>query len=212
MKITDCQHLFSATLSTTRITAPEGTHSNKTAASVLEMARAYESDGITFFLSGDAINALACFYYGFGWLHFGLSSGLIAAIATPVCPFLEPIEILQSVNSAKLEEKTYRYARLLETALASVKCAPDPATSSYGFAQRILTIAQVYAGRGNYYLKSGAQENALASYSYGHGWLDAGVTAGFFRIEAWTQIQVIKAFILCSIICKDTMHNKKCIV
>ena len=27
-------------------------------------------------------------------------------------------------------------------------------------------------------------EDALASFSYGHGWLDAGVTAGFFHILA----------------------------
>ena len=184
MKITDCQILFSATLSTTRITAPENTHINRIAARVLEMARAYESDGITFFLSGDPVNALACFYYGFGWLHFGLSSGLVATTATPVCPFLEPHEHLQPVYSSKLEEKTFRYANLLDTALSSVKCAPDPATTSYGFAKRIHCIAHVYAGRGNNYLKNGSLEDALASFSYGHGWLDAGVTAGFFLIVA----------------------------
>ncbi len=184
MKITDCQILFSATLSTTRITAPENTHFNRIADRVLEMARAYESDGITFFLSGDPVNALACFYYGFGWLHFGLSSGLFATTATPVCPFLEPHEHLQPAYSSKLEEKTFRYAYLLDTALSSVKCAPDPATTSYGFAKRIHCIAHVYAGRGNYFLKSGSQEDALASFSYGHGWLDAGVTAGFFLIVA----------------------------
>ena len=184
MKITDCQILFSATLSTTRITAPENTHINRIAELELEMARAYESDGITFYLSGDPVNALACFHYGFGWLHFGLSSGLFATAATPVCPFLEPHEHLQAVYSSKLEEKTFRYATLLDTALSSVKCAPDPATTSYGFAKRIHCIAHVYAGRGNNYLKNGSLEDALASFSYGHGWLDAGVTAGFFFIVA----------------------------
>lgn len=184
MKITDCQILFSATLSTTRITAPENTPINKTAASVLEMARAYESDGITFFLAGDPVNALACFYYGFGWLHFGLSSGMLETTAIPVCPFLEPHALLQPEYASKLEEKTCRYAHLLDTALDSVKCAPDPATTSHGFAKRIHTIAHVYARRGNYFMKSGSQEDALASFSYGHGWLDAGVTAGFFRIMA----------------------------
>jgi hypothetical protein len=148
------------------------------------MARAYESDGITFFVSGDPVNALASFYYGFGWLHFGLSSGLLSITPSPLCPFREPQEILQPPFRAKLEEKTYRYAHLLDTALSSVKCAPDPATTSHGFAERIHSVAVVYARRGDYLLKSGSREDALASFSYGHGWLDAGVTAGFFRIMA----------------------------
>jgi hypothetical protein len=184
MKITDCQVLLTTTLSATKNSAPERTHSNKIAASVLEMARAYESDGITFFTSGDPVNALACFYYGFGWLHFGLSSGLLAISTSPMCPFLEQQEQLQPQFRKKLEEKAYRYARLLDTALLSVKYAPDPATISHGFAERIHSVAVVYARRGNYLLKSGSREDALASFSYGHGWLDAGVTAGFFRIMA----------------------------
>jgi len=184
MKITQCQSLFTATLSTTRISAPERTHINKTAALILEMARAYESDGATFFVSGDPVNAIAGFYYGFGWLHFGLSSGLLVTTTTPRCPFFEPQELLQPVYTAKLEEKACRYAGLLHTALSSVKCAPDPATASYSFAKRIHAVAWIYAQRGDYHLKSASPEDALASFSYGHGWLDAGVTAGFFRIVA----------------------------
>jgi hypothetical protein len=184
MKITECQILFTTTLSRTSISSPENTHINKIAASVLEMARAYESDGITFFVSGDPVNALASFYYGFGWLHFGLSSGLLTISTSPICPFWELHEVLQPPYRPKLEEKTCRYAHLLDTALASVKCAPDPATTSHGFAERIRSVAVVYAKRGDYYLKSGSLEDALASFSYGHGWLDAGVTAGFFRIVA----------------------------
>jgi len=184
MKITDCQILLSATLSTTHISPPEKTPLCKIAALVLEMASAYESDGIGFFLSGDPVNALACFYYASGWLHFGLSSGLLATTATPKCPFLEPHELLPPEYSAKLEEKACRYAGLLDTALSSVKCAPDPATASHDFAERIYSVAQVYARRGEYHLLSGSYEDAVACFSYGHGWLDAGVTAGFFRIIA----------------------------
>jgi len=184
MKITECQILFTTMLSTTRIPAPESTPINKIAALVLEMARAYESDGITFVVSGDPVNALAGFYYGFGWLHFGLSSGLLTITTSPRCPFSEPQEVLQPPHMKKLEEKTCRYAHLLDTALSSVKCAPDPATVSHGFAKRIHSVAVVYARRGNYHVKSGSLEDALASFSYGHGWLDAGVTAGLFRIVA----------------------------
>jgi hypothetical protein len=182
MKITDCQILFTSTLSMTSIPSPENTYINRIAASVLEMARAYESDGITFFTSGDPVNALAGFYYGFGWLHFGLSSGLLTITLPQKCPLREPQEKLMSGHRVKLEEKAYRYAHLLDTALSSLIYAPDPATTSHDFAERIHTVAHVYAGHGNYQMKSGSLEDALASFSYGHGWLDAAVTAGFFRI------------------------------
>ena len=184
MKIPDCQILFTTTLSETRISAPENTPVNKISALILEMARAYESDGISFFVGGDPVNALASFYYGFGWLHFGLSSGMLAITTSSLCPFLEHLEVLRPQYREKLEEKACRYSHLLDTALSSVKCAADPATISHGFAERIFSVAIVYARRGDYFLKSGSLEDALASFSYGHGWLDAGVTAGFFRIVA----------------------------
>jgi len=184
MKIEDCRFLFTTTLSMTRIVAPVGTPLNAIAASVLEMASAYESDGATFFDANDPVNALAGFYYGLGWLHFGLSSGLLASTNQPVCPFSDSQEILPSQFRTKLEEKTHRYAHLLETASSSVMFVSEPATTSYDFAGRILTIAAVYAGQGNSCRLRGSLEDALASFSYGHGWLDAGVTAGFFRIVA----------------------------
>ena len=182
MKIAECQCIFTTTLSTTRIPAPQDTLVNKIATSVLEMARAYESDGILFLVSGDPVNALAGFYYGFGWLHFGLSSGLLVVEGPAACPFTGQPEILQPSCRAKLVEKSRRYAHLLETASSSVTCAPDPATGSHDFAGRILFIAEVYARLGDQYQKSGAHEEALAIFSYGHGWLDAGVAAGLFRI------------------------------
>lgn len=168
----------------TRVVAPERTPLNKIAASVLEMARAYESDGITFFASHDPVNAIACFYYGLGWLHFGQVSGLLASTNPEGCPFSGPREKFPSQFMAKLKEKTDRYAYLLDTARSSVRCVSDPATTSHAFAERILTVASVYAGRGDLCRKQGDVEDALASYSYGHGWLDAGVTAGYFRIVA----------------------------
>jgi hypothetical protein len=148
------------------------------------MARAYESDGKTFFVSRDPVNALAGFYYGLGWLHFGLSSGLLAVTHPQGCPFSGSQEKLPPQFMAKLEEKTDRYAHLLDTARSSVRCGSDPATTSHDFADRILAIAAVYAWQGDFCRKSGKTEDALASFSYGHGWLDAGVTAGFFCIVA----------------------------
>ncbi len=182
MKIEECRVLFTTTLSMTWIVAPESTPLNTIAGSVLEMARAYESDGETFFDSHDPVNALAGFYYGLGWLHFGLSSGLLASTHQPVCPFSGSQDKLPYQFRAKLEEKTHRYAHLLETARSSVTYLSEPATTSYDFARRILTIAAVYAGHGDSCRLLGSHEDALASFSYGHGWLDAGVTAGLFVI------------------------------
>jgi hypothetical protein len=184
MKIRECQILLTSLLSATGISAPDNTHYAKIAETVLGMTSAYESDGITFFKSGDPVNALASFYYGFGWLHFGVSSGLLSLASPPACPLMGSLEILQAPYRAKLEEKTYRYAHLLDTAVSSVTSAPDPATRSHGFAERILFVARVYGRYGNYYLDSSAFEEALSRFSYGHGWLDAGVTAGFFYITA----------------------------
>jgi hypothetical protein len=184
MKITDCQDLFSATLSMTRIPAPEGTPVNRIAASILEMARAYESDGVVFRESGDPVNALAACYYGFGWLHFGMASGFLAVTPPVACPFAGPPEVFPPPFRAKLEEKSHRYGRLLDVARSSVEGAPDPATIHHDFAMQVLFTARVYARQGGYFLKSGTGEGALACFSYGHGWLDAGVAAGLFQITA----------------------------
>ena len=184
MKIAECQVLLTSSLTTTHISAPDNTHYAKIAGSVLGMAHAYESDGITFFKSGDPVNALASFYYGFGWLHFGVSSGLLTIIPRSTCPFMGPREILRAPFRAKLEEKARRYGHLLDKAISSVSYAPDPATGSHGFAERILFIARIYVKSGDYCLDSGTLEAALSHFSYGHGWLDAGVTAGFFCITA----------------------------
>ena len=184
MKIAECQTLLSTSLSCTRIPATENTPLRRDAATVLRMSRAYESDGRTFFASGDLVNALASYWYGFGWLHFGISYGLLASPENPACPNLGSCESIPPRLREKLAEKTGRYAHLLDTARCSVECAPDPATYSHDFSERVLFIAAIYAVQGRDYMKSGAMEDALACFSYGHGWLDAGVTCGLFRIVA----------------------------
>ena len=65
------------TAGTAVIPAPEESPCTGSAEAVLEMARAYESDGRTFLTSGDPVNALASAWYGSGWLHFGITYGLL---------------------------------------------------------------------------------------------------------------------------------------
>jgi uncharacterized protein len=182
MKTEKCLDLLATLLGTAAIKAPEKTPLYRSADAVLVMARAYESDGRTFLISGDPINALASAWYGSGWLHFGITYGLLEIGLPAGCPFLNPCESLSSSIAQKLEEKTLRYQRLLDTARASVEYTGSPATASYQFAEKVLFIAALYAVQGAGYLKAGTYEDALACFSYGHGWLDAGVTAGLFAI------------------------------
>jgi uncharacterized protein len=182
MKTKDCLDLLATLLETATIPAPEKTALYRSAEVVLVMARAYESDGRTFLLSGDPLNALASAWYGSGWLHFGITYGLLEMSMPAGCPFLSPCESLPPSFAQNLEEKTRRYQRLLDTARASVECTGETATANYGFSEKVLFIAALYAAQGAGYLMDGTYEDALACFSYGHGWLDAGVTSGLFII------------------------------
>jgi uncharacterized protein len=185
MKIRECQVLLSSALRNTRITAPGGTALGRTGAAEIEMARAYLSDGTTFATNGDPVNALASFYYAFGWLHFGCVFGTLhLEMEAPPCSFICPCERLPEALNEKLTEKAERYERLLDTARSSVTCAPDPSTPAYLLAVRVLQIAETYSGSGGWLRKGCRYEDALICFSYGHGWLDAGVRAGLFVIIA----------------------------
>ena len=182
MKTEKCLDLLATLAGTAVIPAPEETPLHRSAEAVLGMARAYGSDGRTFLTSGDPVNALASAWYGSGWLHFGITYGLLEMDLPVGCPFLTPCESLSSSCGGKLEEKTRRYQKLLDTARESVKTAGEPASVSCRFSEKVLFIAALYAAQGAGYLRDGSCEDALACFSYGHGWLDAGVTAGLFSI------------------------------
>jgi hypothetical protein len=189
MKIGECQVILHAALEKTRVAALPETVLGRTGQAEIGMARAYLSDGITFSETGDPVNALASFYYAFGWLHCGNASGtLITDMKTPPCPFISPCERLGAAYAGKLSEKTGRYNRLLDTARSSVIAAPDHSTPAHLFATRILHVAGTYSGCGRWLIREGRHEDALASFSYGHGWLDAGVREGLFTITAERDI------------------------
>lgn len=182
MRTEDCFALLSMVLDAVSVAVPEKTGLWGSAGSVLTMAKAYESDGRTFAASDDRVNALASAWYGFGWLHFGITYGLLKSTVPAGCPFLSPCEPLPPQFRDRLLEKTGRYAHLLDTARHAVRPAPAAGTAAGDFADRILLIASAYAGSGNLCHTTGAHEDALARFSYAHGWLDAGVTAGLFTI------------------------------
>jgi len=186
MKIQECQVLLADSLGCVASCPPEHSPYGITAATIIRMARAYECDGTSFLAGEDPVNALAAFLYAFGWLHCGAASGLLGAQEgkSLPCPFTGTFDPVPAAQSGKRDEKTSRYARLLETALVSVSPAPDPATPLHAFAREIQFISNIYLYRGRYLAAGRHNEDALACFSYGHGWLDTGVQAGLFTIHA----------------------------
>ncbi|MDN7024136.1 DUF357 domain-containing protein [Methanoculleus sp. FWC-SCC1] len=154
---------------------------NRAACDVLEMAAAYHADGCTFFSGGDPVNALASFAYGLGWLDAGLALGLVRCGAEPP----SPDEIGAAVPAAladHLSEKTHRYERMLAEAAVSVEIAPDPASPLHRAAEECIAAAGRGLAGGRARLRENDSPGALARFSYGYGWLDAGVRAGLLRV------------------------------
>jgi hypothetical protein len=181
MRVADCGHLLSGDLRSAHITAPEKTSLHATAEDILEMVTAYLHDGNTFLSQGDWVNALAAFCYGYGWLHFGATTGYFE-MQSVSCPVSTLFEQAPESPCGKLEEKTGRYARLLDTARSAVIASPVQGTVMHAAAERVLAITAVYARQGGVFRLLGQPQDALACFSYGHGWLDAAVRSGFFSI------------------------------
>lgn len=189
MRIAEYGTMLASVLSATTCSAPEGTSVGRTGQAVIRMASAYESDGRMFLSGDDPVNALAAFLYGLGWLHCGIASGLlVCSVGNPGCPFATPAENVPASQYLKLDEKTGRYAHLLTTAIASVTPSPASGTSAHVFAQQVLFIVGIYLQRGNREAGKGRPEEGLSCFSYGHGWLDAGVECGLFSIHANREI------------------------
>jgi hypothetical protein len=84
--------------------------------------------------------------------------------------------------TADLEEKTDRYERLLSEALDAADVAV-PATTPLGEAAgECEEMARSYLKDGRHFRENDDLVNALASFSYGHAWLDAGARIGLFDV------------------------------
>lgn len=163
------------------IAASEGTGLHAAARDNLEMVRAYLDDGGSFLSSGDPVNAIAAYFYGEGWLHCGAACGLVS-VAVLRCLFSHPAGALPPQAEEKLREKTGRYERLLGTARAAIRPAPEKGTALHITAERVAVVASFYAVQGSRFLARQEYACALACFSYGHGWIDAGVRAGLFSV------------------------------
>lgn len=70
------ERLLARALDAATIVVPEGTPLAAAASEYKEMARSYLEDGRHFLANGDAVNALAAFAYGHGWLDAGARIGV----------------------------------------------------------------------------------------------------------------------------------------
>ncbi|MEY7848440.1 DUF357 domain-containing protein [Natrarchaeobius sp. A-rgal3] len=84
--------------------------------------------------------------------------------------------------AADLEEKTDRYGELLAEALAEATIAPPEGTPMAEAAAECYEMADSYLHDGEHFRENDDLVNALAAFSYGHAWLDAGARVGLFDV------------------------------
>jgi hypothetical protein len=83
---------------------------------------------------------------------------------------------------ANLQEKTDRYERMLTEALAAATATAPAGTPLGTAAADCEEMARSYLEDGRHFRAEDDLVNALASFSYGYGWLDAGVRMGLFDV------------------------------
>jgi hypothetical protein len=83
---------------------------------------------------------------------------------------------------ADLEEKTTRYERLLSEALEAADPHPPDDTPLGDATAEYAEMARSYLADGRHFRDEGDLVNALAAFSYGHAWLDAGARLGLFDV------------------------------
>lgn len=84
--------------------------------------------------------------------------------------------------SADLAEKTDRYERMLAAALSQASTTVPPGTPLAEASHECREMAEAYLEDGRHFLAADDPVNALAAFSYGYGWLDAGVRMGLFSV------------------------------
>jgi hypothetical protein len=84
--------------------------------------------------------------------------------------------------AADLAEKTARYERLLADALESAEPTPAAGSPLANAADEFAGMAQSYLEDGRHFVADDDRVNALAAFSYGHAWLDAGARLGLFEV------------------------------
>lgn len=82
----------------------------------------------------------------------------------------------------EIEPKTDRYEQLLSEALDAAEVAPPPETPLAAAADDCEEMARSYLEDGRHFRAEDDLVNALAAFSYGHAWLDAGARVGLLDV------------------------------
>jgi len=82
-----------------------------------------------------------------------------------------------------LEKKVDKYQKLTEKALSEIKLKEGITQKEKEIALDFLSMTTNYLNDGKYYKEKGELLIALASFSYAHAWMDAGVRARIFHAE-----------------------------
>ena len=89
---------------------------------------------------------------------------------------------------ADLHEKTDRYETMLADALHVAAVAVPLSTPLGEAAADIREMAESYLTDGRHFREHDDPVNALVAFSYGYGWLDAGVRLGLFAVPDNTEL------------------------
>ena len=81
-----------------------------------------------------------------------------------------------------LDVKTDQYEELLAEALDAAEIAPPPGTPLHEAATDCEEMARSYLEDGRHFREDDDDVNALAAFSYGHAWLDAGARVGLLDV------------------------------
>jgi len=81
-----------------------------------------------------------------------------------------------------LEAKTDQYERLLAEALDAAETAAPAGTPLAEAAADCEEMARSYLEDGRHFRENDDPVNALAAFSYGHGWLDCGARVGLLDV------------------------------
>ncbi|GAB3681639.1 DUF357 domain-containing protein [Salinarchaeum chitinilyticum] len=86
--------------------------------------------------------------------------------------------------TSDLESKTDQYESLLAEALEVATVAEDLPDQQSEAAEQCLEMAESYLRDGRHFRDTDDLPDALAAFSYGHGWLDAGARVGVLDVPS----------------------------
>ncbi|MFA5357735.1 MAG: diphthine synthase [archaeon] len=92
-------------------------------------------------------------------------------------------KISENPQKTRLEEKVEKYEALTKKALAEIIFEKEISEKERKMGEAFLEMAKNYFSDGKHFKEKGDFLTALASFSYAHAWLDAGVRAKIFHAE-----------------------------